>query len=228
LTRDSLAAVYPPPDDSLAEATVRELDDQFFTSDPYAYIRSRITSLLTENAPASRGDVSEDFIRLLGPSAARYGSVDERVSKLQVAIDAFALRHQVAETLLRFLHVVLHHQGGDSHWVELTDTPIRTRDVYKENHATLTAEGTDGEALLRAVLLPRTFIRTDGSVAEPDPDERARDDLIGCPSTCSTRRVLARTATIAIECASRASVLRLWPVSKTGSHGRHRGLAGRA
>ena len=62
VVRDSLAAVYPPPDDSLAEATVRELDDQFFTSDPYAYIRSRITSLMTENAPASRGDISEGFI----------------------------------------------------------------------------------------------------------------------------------------------------------------------
>ena len=71
----------------------------------------------------------EDFIRLLGPSAAHYDSVDERVCKLQVAIDAFALRHQVAETLLRLLHVVLHHQNGDSHWVELTDTPIWTRDV---------------------------------------------------------------------------------------------------
>ena len=35
------------------------------------------------------------------------------------------------------------------------------------------------------------------------------------PSTCSTRRVLVRTATTAIECASWASVLRLWPVSKS-------------
>jgi len=34
-------------------------------------------------------------------------------------------------------------------------------------------------------------------------------------STCSTRKVLVRTATIVIECASRASVLRLWPVSKS-------------
>lgn len=128
-----------PPDDSLAEATIRELDDEFFTSDPYAYIRSRIRSLLTENAAASRGDVSEDFSRLLGPSATHYDTVDERVIKLQVAVDEFALRHQIAETVLRFLHVVLHHQEGRSHWVELTDTPTRTRDVYKQNHATLTA-----------------------------------------------------------------------------------------
>ena len=35
------------------------------------------------------------------------------------------------------------------------------------------------------------------------------------PSSCSTRRVWVRTATIAMECASRASVLRLWPVSKS-------------
>lgn len=96
------------------------MDDEFFTSDPYAYIRARIRSLLTEGVPKSGGDISGEFTRLLGPSAIHFGSVDERVHRLQAAVDAFALRHQVAETLIRFLHVVLHHQDGKSYWVELT------------------------------------------------------------------------------------------------------------
>ena len=50
------------------------------------------------------------------------------------------------------------------------------------------------------------------------PAERPHPSLTTCrahtaefPSTRSTRSVVVRTATIAIECASRASVLRLWP-----------------
>lgn len=180
MARASLATVYPPPDDSLAKATVQELDDQFFTSDPYAYIRSRIASLLTGNAPKLTGPIAEEFFRLLGPSTVHYANIDERVTNLQVAVDAFALRHQVAETLLRFLHVVLHHRDGDSHWAELTDTPFRTRDVYEQNHATLTAEGTDSEALLRSVLLPPESVldsEPSESGAEPSSDERSAGDL---------------------------------------------------
>lgn len=169
--------MYPPPQDSLTEATFRELDGQFFTSDPYAYLRLRIRSLLTtEGVPVPGGDVAEEFSRLLGPSAAHYNSVDERMRKLQVAVDAFALRHQVAETLLRFLHMVLHHQAGHSHWVELTDTPTSNRDVYQQIHATLTVEGTDGEALLRSVLLPPAFTKTAFTVAEPNQTGLSGDD----------------------------------------------------
>lgn len=148
--------MYPPPAAELAEATVTELDDQFFTSDPFAYIRARIVALLSDEPVTLRGPAAEEFSRLLGPSAMNYASVDDRVRELQVAVDAFALRHQVAETLVRFLHVVLHHAEDASHWVDLVDTPTQTIDVVKQNYETLAAAA-DGAGLLRSVLLPAEF-----------------------------------------------------------------------
>ena len=148
--------MYPPPAAELADAIVTELDDQFFTSDPFAYIRARIVALLSEDPVTLSGPTAEEFSRLLGPSAVHYASVDDRVRKLQVAVDAFALRHQVAETLVRFLHIVLHHAEGASYWVDLIDTPTATIDIVKQNYETLAA-ATDGEGLLRSLLLPAEF-----------------------------------------------------------------------
>lgn len=163
--------MYPPPAAELADATVTELDDQFFTSDPFAYIRARIVTLLSDEPPALRGPTADAFGRLLGPSTAvHYPRVDDRVRRLQVAVDAFALRHQVAETLVRFLHVVLHHTEGASRWVALIDTPTRTIDVIKRNYETL-ASAADVDGLLRAVLLPAEFTVT----TEPGRDAGVAD-----------------------------------------------------
>jgi hypothetical protein len=173
--------VYPPPGESLAEATIQELDDQFFTSDPFAYIRSRIVSLLAATPRPPSSPISDEFHRLLGPSAIHYAEVDDRVASLQLAVDAFALRHQVAETLLRFLHAVLHHQPGESMWVKLTDTPTSTRDVFEQNHATVTAEGADPETILRSVLLASGHA-PDAGLLEPgsatNSDTRSDEEVV--------------------------------------------------
>lgn len=131
-----------------------QLDDQFFTSDPFADIRLRILRLLNEDPPVCAGLQAEEFTRLLGPSSVTYQEHDQRTSTLQVAVDAFALRHQVAESLLRFLHVVLHHEPGKSHWVELVDTPISMLDVLSENRAVLDGRPDKGTQLLVEVLAP--------------------------------------------------------------------------
>ena len=146
--------MYPPPSASLGETTARELDDQFFTSDPYAYVRSRILSLLSHDRHVPSGATAQEFTRLLGPSSLHYAARDDRTADLQIAVDAFALRHQVAESLLRLLHVVLHHRDGESHWVELIDTPTKTVDVIKENRSALDVLGDDVAAFLRAAMLP--------------------------------------------------------------------------
>jgi hypothetical protein len=75
--------VYPPPAAELADATVTELDDQFFTSDPFAYIRARIVTLLSDEPVTLSGAAADEFSRLLGPSAVHYASVDDRVRKLR-------------------------------------------------------------------------------------------------------------------------------------------------
>ncbi|MFC4785626.1 hypothetical protein ACT8ZV_14190 [Nocardioides sp. MAHUQ-72] len=146
--------MYPPPESSLSAATVQQLDDQFFTSDPYAYIRSRVLMLLDE-ARSPNTSVMSEFARLLGPSVAHYASSDERTRRQQVAVDAFALRHQVAESLVRLLHVILHHKQDACHWVELVDTPIKNLDVITQNRATLDAQADRGAAALRSALITR-------------------------------------------------------------------------
>lgn len=180
--------MYPPPSPSLSDATAKELDDQFFTSDPFAYIRSRILALLSDDRPAFEGSAAEEFARLLGPSSVHYTHCDDRTVKLQIAVDAFALRHQVAETLLRLIHVALHHQDGRSHWVELVDTPTRTIDVIKENRSALDAQEDGGVELLRAALVsPENTLRIDleprhvansGPGRGSEPEEGSSTELI--------------------------------------------------
>lgn len=159
--------MHPPPGPELSDATVAQLDDQFFTSDPFAYIRLRILRLLSEEPPSLSGARAEEFTRLLGPSAAAYVKSDPRTSTMQVAVDAFALRHQVAESLLRFLHVVLHHETGRSHWVELVDTPFKLRDVLRENREVLDAQDDNGAQLVRDALAPPISAGTASSAGDP-------------------------------------------------------------
>jgi hypothetical protein len=151
--------VYPPPRLTLAAETVGRLDDQLFTGDPHGYVRSRIRVLLDaaeHHAAPTTGLLAAEFGRLLGPSSSLYTRADERTLKLQVAIDAFALRHQVAETLLRLVHAALHHQEGASYWVELSDTPTRMLEVIKENAAVLSADEDGGVERLGRLLVPES------------------------------------------------------------------------
>lgn len=96
-----------------------------------------------------------EFARLLGPSVVHYASSDKRTRRQQVAVDAFALRHQVAESLVRLLHVILYHKQDASHWVELVDTPIKNLEVITQNRAMLDAQADGGAAALRSALITR-------------------------------------------------------------------------
>lgn len=164
-----------------------ELDDQFFTSDPYSYIRARILTLLSADRPALGGSAADEFVRLLGPSSAHFAECDERTAKLQRAVDAFALRHQTAESLIRLLHVVLHHQTGHSYWVELADAPIKNVEVIKQNRSALDADEDGGLERMRTVLLPTVPELADGSevgverackpVPEPSYERASSSDL---------------------------------------------------
>jgi hypothetical protein len=79
------------------------------------------------------------------------------------------------------MHVVLHHCDGNSHWVELTDTPMKIAQVMQDNHAALAAEDVDTAAILRSILLPPEF-RAEGiarlAVAAPDGNQRSADELL--------------------------------------------------
>lgn len=135
--------MYPPPASELSGETVRRLDDEFFTSDPFSYLRARITTLLDRRTPTPEKDLFDQFRSALGSSSQLYAEPSERTRELQFALDAFALRHHVAESLLRLSHVRLHRRVGESQWVQLSDSPPQTVDLLKKN-AELFSRAEDG------------------------------------------------------------------------------------
>ncbi|MBK4347676.1 hypothetical protein [Lacisediminihabitans changchengi] len=122
---------------NLSQAKV--LDDEFFTSRPFQYFNSRISSLLdAEDGPAqANAKAAEKFFGVLNLSDTnRVLEFDERDRRLQVAADAFTLRHHVAEGLIRFLHAltVFAEPTGDARciWRAIAAGPINLLDVVKQ------------------------------------------------------------------------------------------------
>ncbi len=148
--------MYPPPTGHEPDAaTCRELDDHFFSSDPAGYFRSKIDALLNwfddeEVSLRGPGPTWERFQRAIGSAAfARHPTTLEQ-RKLQVAADAVQLRHQVAETLLRFVHARLicrELTDPSSLWVQLTNGPTQlkpllealARQVERDDYASVLA-----------------------------------------------------------------------------------------
>ncbi|KQV05014.1 hypothetical protein [Leifsonia sp. Root112D2] len=128
-----------PEGRNLTATQAKVLDDEFFTSRPFQYFNSRISSVLdAEEGPAhANAKAAEKFFRVLNLSDTnRVLEFDERDRRLQVAADAFALRHHVAEGLIRFLHAltVFVEPTGDARctWRAIADGPINLLDVAKQ------------------------------------------------------------------------------------------------
>ncbi len=111
----------------LTAEQVTALDDTFFQSDPGAYFRSRIDTLLREPAPVDyREGLAARVLGLgLAPAMLTMTAPSSADRELQVALDAFALRHHVAECLCRLIWAVVaaRRAPGSSVWVTLTDGP---------------------------------------------------------------------------------------------------------
>lgn len=117
--------VYPTSDSSdLTPEQLALLDDTLFESNPASYWRARIDALLREPAPV-------DYGAALAAEVTGHG-LDERMlsmteptpaeRELQRALDAFTLRHHLAESLVRMVHAVLTdwETPGSSVWASLT------------------------------------------------------------------------------------------------------------
>lgn len=93
----------------LSKSHARALDEEFFLAHPAAYFASCITSLLdaqrTTVAPAQT-DAPEFFAALGLTKIDSLLAFDEQDRQLQIAVEAFSLRHQAAEALLRFMYAV--------------------------------------------------------------------------------------------------------------------------
>lgn len=149
----SLLVMYPPPHGpDLSEDVARQLDDIYFAADPLGYFTAKISSLLM--AASLEEPVDEDpsatepsrFDQLLGGVASVYRRPSSQARKLQTGIDAFAVRHHAAETLLRLTYVLLRRRDGHgrpSVWADVEATPTGMRDVLKGIGEAFAAGGSD-------------------------------------------------------------------------------------
>lgn len=150
--------MYPlPTSNVITPDLATELDDRFFTGDPIGHFRVRLAALTSPGLPQELcGPLADRVHELLGPASALLTNVDPRVVQMQVAIEAVAVRHQIAEALLRLLHAILHSPGSadTSLWVALTDTPTQIRHVIEQNREKLGESAEGAYRRLADLLLP--------------------------------------------------------------------------
>lgn len=153
--------MYSPPTglEPTAEEC-RSLDDEYFTSDPTGYFRSKIDSLLdwTEQASGTGEELSTSrrrFERATGPAAgSRYPTTAEQRQR-QVAVDAVQVRHSTAEALLRLIHARLTCRSSAerrSLWMEVIRTPIQLRELVEELIASF--ESPDFFPVMAGLMIP--------------------------------------------------------------------------
>jgi len=170
--------MYPPP--AGPEITVdqaRALDDTFLSSDPLAYFRSRIRSLVAWSESAGVGVSAREVgdqdrgsgLRARFASYLHPWNVDVDLRPVdveaQVAADAMAIRHHAAEALLRFAAVRLHPDPLPEPaclWAAVSTGPRSIADVREMILAGSRAPE-PGERFFRAVVPPadRERVATD-------------------------------------------------------------------
>jgi hypothetical protein len=139
-TRSDAFGLHPVSNTStLAPDQARSLDDAFFTSNPAAYWRARIDSLLREPSPIdySAGLASELGRLGLDPRILTSTEPNEREREMQRGLDAFALRHHVAESLVRLVRATV--EAAEDHdvsvWALLADDKSKGIELVKEVQA---------------------------------------------------------------------------------------------
>lgn len=135
---------FEPTGSSPSEKQARDLDDALFGANPMGYFRARIDTLLSHadpDAPRSEHEMRSAFTSLLGnrENLLATGKSDR---ELQVAVDAFALRHHAAEVLVRFFHTVAVAEPGEPVcvWATLTDGPRQNKQVCDDILAFLSSQ----------------------------------------------------------------------------------------
>lgn len=118
----------------------KELDDEFFQSRPIGYFASRIESLLRDRPKGSApsfGTHGEEFASRCGvESPSDVLGVSEEDWELQVAVDAFSVRHHAAESLVRLYHALTigaeSEAAARSTWCAVVEGPSKTVDLVKQ------------------------------------------------------------------------------------------------
>lgn len=138
--------MFKPPDGrNLTAVQAAELDDSYFQSRPFGYFSSRIATLMAGNHASDNtmaGGVAADLAAALGQrSTSDLLDFNDSDRELQVATDAFALRHHAAESLVRLYHGLTIGIGAQGSvrcvWSAVAEGPTKTVDVVKQSRAHL-------------------------------------------------------------------------------------------
>lgn len=150
-----------PEGPDLSAAQARQLDDEFFQANPRGYFSARIGSLM--ELLERDGDVNLENpwpgLRMSPEASIAYTKSDQ---SLQLAADAFAVRHHAAEALVRLLHALIvpsSRSDAPSTWALITDGPTTLHVACAELMDVLNAKG--NESLLASRLFPNGTKVTD-------------------------------------------------------------------
>ncbi|MBD7999545.1 hypothetical protein [Oerskovia gallyi] len=124
---------------------VLELDAEYLAGDVTGYFSSRIDALIAWHDAPTGADFSSGLgaqvARLLSATPEDLADTPERDRQLQVAVDAFALRQHVAETLVRFLEarvaLIDTEAGKESLWFTVATGPTPVADAVESMRAGL-------------------------------------------------------------------------------------------
>lgn len=145
--------MYPPPKSHVLEQSQRvELDDRFFATDQWAYNRARIAMLIKWADDSARdNDLAAELLSVGNSIRHTTSSVRDQFANLirhdletpshglgdavakQAAIDAFNLRHHLAEALVRLVAARIRGgaHGSKSLWELLAAGPNQLEDEVK-------------------------------------------------------------------------------------------------
>lgn len=138
----------PPEGPELTPAQVLQLDDEFFGSRPFEYFSTRIASLIS-SAGSTEVDtlngLGAEFSTVLGlTDTSDILSFSKSDRGLQLATDAFAVRHHAAEALVRMYHALTMATSSDGSpycmWKAVAEGPTRTVDLVEQVMAHLASE----------------------------------------------------------------------------------------
>jgi len=125
--------MYPVSESTeLTPEQCRQLDDSLLESNTTAYWRARIDALLQEPTPVDYGSGLASEIAGLGldPRMLTMTEPTQAERETQRALDAFALRHHIAESLVRLVHAVI--TAGSNHDVSIWALVADNRDSGAE------------------------------------------------------------------------------------------------
>ena len=177
--------MFPPPTGtSTSPEQVRELDDSYFSGDPAEYFRCRISGLLAwSQGPSidSSAGLASEVGKLLVRQEPGDPLPDTRRREIQIAVDAFSVRHHVAETLLRFVEALTRARMADvddvSFWETLSKSPTNTSDVVKSIRTYFSAD--DHGADFARWCIPERILRSDQGSAELKQAARVLEAWVG-------------------------------------------------